>query len=91
MSSFVRPLQAVPEALLELLTDGVLAAPLPTLALELRSGGGGEHRLRRAIALAELVLREGADTGRAETLVIPGQKTKLQSRSRRSACYCRCT
>ena len=47
--------QAVPDVLLDLLADGVLAAPLPSLALAVRAKG--QHRLSRAIELAELVLR----------------------------------
>lgn len=48
--------QAVPDVLLDLLADGVLAAPLPSLALQVRAEG--PHRLSRAIELAELVLRQ---------------------------------
>lgn len=61
--------QAVPDVLLDLLADGVLAAPLPSLALQVRAEG--PHRLSRAIELAELVLRqecaEGVEKDQAAT------------------------
>ena len=47
--------QPVPEVLLAMLADAVLAAPLPCLALAVRAGG--EHRLGRAIELAEIVIK----------------------------------
>ncbi|HRI51051.1 MAG TPA: hypothetical protein PLW65_12785 [Pseudomonadota bacterium] len=53
--------QPVPEVLLAMLADGVLAAPLPSLALAVRAGG--EHQLGRAIELAELVLRQECAEG----------------------------
>lgn len=55
--------QAVPDVLLDLLADGVLAAPLPSLALQVRAEG--PHRLSRAIELAELVLEEASNAGGA--------------------------
>lgn len=48
--------QPVPEVLLAMLADGVLATPLPRFALEVRAGG--DHQLARAIELAEAVLSE---------------------------------
>ena len=53
--------QAVPDVLLDLLAEGVLAAPLPSLALAVQAGG--EHRLSRAIELAEAVLRGEVEAG----------------------------